>query len=236
MEIQPSWRYQLRILNRFEIFHRPLKESIPDWNRRKVPSTYWDKTSTQEETLYSARITLSVRFYNSRCNIFVTGKKQIQPTMVNQYGEKVQPNLWSSRWIAIALDQIKIIAHIDDFRQKKESCSIFRIEETRWFIFDYHCSTVERTWTAWACFSNTINKFWIWFWVFNYRGCKITQPDTAISLRMGRWTQPRINLNQRRETHTSILSAYALNFSSTEESHHSIPLPKIRCNTIKFHM
>ena len=156
--------------------------------------------------------------------------------MIDAYGENVQPDLWPSRWIAIALDQIEITTHIDGFRPEKKSCSIFRIKETRWFIFDHCCSTVERTWTTWSCFSNTNYELWTWFWIFSYKRCEISQPDIAITLRMGRWTQPQINLNERRETHTSILSAYALNFSSTEESHHSIPLPKIRCNTIKFHM
>ena len=133
--------------------------------------------------------------------------------MIDAYGENVQPDLWPSRWIAIALDQIQIITHIDGFRPEKKSCSIFRIKETRWFIFDYCCSTVERTWTTWPCFSNTNYELWTWFWIFNYKRCEISQPDTAITLRMGRWTQPWINLNQRRETHMSVLSANTMVFN-----------------------
>ena len=127
--------------------------------------------------------------------------------MIDAYGENVQPDLWPSRWIAIALDQIKVIAHLDGFRQKNETIPIFGIEEIRRFIFDHCCSPVERTWTAWPCFSNTNHELWAWFWIFNYKRCEISQPDTASTVRMGRWTQSRINLNQRRETYTSILSA-----------------------------
>ena len=108
------------------------------------------------------------------------------------YGKNVQPKLWPSGWIAFALDQIKVIAHIDGFRQKNEAIPIYGIEEIRRFIFDHCCSPVERTWTAWPCFSNTNHELWAWFWIFNYKRCEISQPDTAITLRMGRWTQLRI--------------------------------------------
>ena len=101
----------------------------------------------------------------------------------------MQSYLCKSRWIAFALDQIKVVAHIDGFRQKNESSTIFRIEEISWFIFDHHYSTVEGTWTTWPCFSNTTSKLWTCVGIFNYWRCKISQPDFADTLRLGRWTQ-----------------------------------------------
>ena len=68
--------YQQKTLNRLERFYRRLKDSIQDWNQRKSQSRCSDKASIQEETLYSARVTLSVGFYNPLCNSFVTGKNK----------------------------------------------------------------------------------------------------------------------------------------------------------------
>ena len=109
----------------------------------------------------------------------------------------MRPNLRPSGWIAFALDQIQVIAHIDGFRKGGKFSSIFRIEEIGWFIFDHCCSTVERTWTAWARLSITNSQLWTWFWIFNYRRCKIPQPNSAITFRLGRWTKPSTCLKKR---------------------------------------